>query len=428
MTITEEDTEKKFTDFDVYSSFLINFINIDFLSKLMNVSLYQSDFSSSIGSGDNDQEIIKFFNKFFMSLKKDIRDAPNLNIQVKPILNLVYLNEKVLNLRGDLATTLISYDNIFNHFTRLDTTTKKVVQDIVQNKRINDQEEFRKRLEEVLGIIELYNKFNVVALSNAKKFGALVTDAFQGATDATSWVNGYIETIQDGYSTLSELREMTKKEKFTDYMMFDDDNSVEPISAELIRFLGESFNRFKTGYPTIDRSGGGIESGSVTIISGPSNHAKSIFMINIIKNVIELNEWKENDAVLMITLEDDKFKLLSRTIGIFGNCNATGVKNGYDQVSRILNKNPELESVSKEFWDKQLKETITSVTKNKCRLIMMHSNENSFSMRDVSKFIDKLKMSGINIRLVGVDYLDVNKLHLNFFNCWKPLRAIRTTT
>jgi hypothetical protein len=424
--VSDDNKDDVVSSFDLYNSFLINFVNIKFLSELINVSLYQSDLNVTT---NNEKEVIKFIKKFLYTLKKDIRESNNLDIPHQKYINLIIIIDKILTLKEDSSSMIINYDNIFNHFTKLDTNTKKVIQTIKQTK-IFDNSVFRKKLDEIIKTIQHYNKLKEIALPTMLRLGNLMSESNQGGTDPGLWLSTFLDTLHSGYSNLTEMKELSKDDNLTDYMEFDDDNSVDQIVNELVDFLGESFKRYKTGYEIIDGPSGegSIESGSVSIISGPSNHAKSIFMINIMKNIIEKNEWKENDAVLMITLEDDKFKLLSRVISIFGNTNAGGVKTGYEKTSNLVNKNPALSPHVKSFWKEQLKDSIISTTHNKCKLVLKHSTENSFSMSDVNTFIDKLQMDGTNVRFVAIDYIDVNKLRLNFFNCWKLLRALFTTT
>lgn len=403
--IQEEKTTQTVSSYDLYNSFLVNFVNVEFLSKLIDVSLYPSDLTNSSG---NEQEVIKFVRKFLWDLRKDIKKSNNLDIAPQKYNNLIMTCEKILDLKEDNSSILVNYDNVFSHFTKLDTNTKKVIQK-VQQSRIFDAKVFRKRLDEIIKTIQSYNKMNEVAKPSMLQFGTLMAESFQGGTDVTVWNANYLDILHKAYSNLSALKELSKEDSLTDYMVFDDENSVDSIVDELMDFLSTNFKRYKTGYEIIDGPAGNgtIESGSVSIISGPSNHAKSIFMINIMKGVIEQNEWDENDAVLMVTLEDDKFKLLSRVDSIFGNYNASGVKDGYEKTSIITKNNPELSCHVKSFWKEHFKDSIIETTKNKCKLFLKHSTENSFSMADVNTFIDKLQMDGTNVKFVAIDYIDV---------------------
>jgi replicative DNA helicase len=419
MAIDDEDNKEESNNNShvLYNSFLINFTNIDFLSDFINISLYQSDMSNG-SSGASEQEIFKFMTKFLRNLREDIRNSVNLDIETKQYINLTYTCEKIIKLKEDLTGININYDNVFNHFNKIDTTTKKIIMNVIKN-RFFDNTVFRKKLDETIKTIQIYNRIKEVALPAIGQFGSLIAEANQGGTESTVWLKKFVDTLHGGYSNLSTLKELSKDDKLTDYMVFDNKESVNAVVDDLVGFLSSTFKRYKTGYPVIDEScSGGIESGSVSIISGPSNHAKSIYMINILRNVIEMNDWQENDAVLMITLEDDKFKLLSRVLSIFGKHSAKVIKDGYERTNQIMNKKPALAEHIKSFWKEELTEAIIDVTESKkCKLLLKHDNENSFSMADVNTFIDKLEMDGTNVKFVAIDYLDVmSSSHKGFNN------------
>ncbi|MBC8427608.1 MAG: hypothetical protein H8D97_01820 [Proteobacteria bacterium] len=399
---------KKDTDYDVFSRLLTGYLNKEFLSKLLSMSLYQSDFNSNEG---NDHELIKYFKDFLISLRKDIKEAQNLNINHRVIYSLIDINVALLDLRKNITVRLAGYDTVFNHFTKLDTTARVTIQGVIDNDRIRDTVKFRERLDEIIKLIDVYYKFKKLAMPALRELGALWVESEQSAINPITYVSAVAGMFVNGYSNMSKLSDISDNDKFKNYMIFDNKSSVGPVSKELVKFLSTSFNRYRTGYPVIDKAcGGGIESGSVSIISGPSNHAKSIFMINIIRNVLELNDLKENEALLMVTLEDDKFKLLSRILSIFGNFSAIDIKEGYKYTNNIINKNPDLISVTEDFWNNQINESIISITNNNgktCKLIIMHGDENEFSMTNINKFIDQRKMEGTIIKFVAIDYIDV---------------------
>ncbi|MEO5348920.1 MAG: DnaB helicase C-terminal domain-containing protein [Magnetococcus sp. YQC-3] len=399
----ESFTSKQPSAYDLYNSFLVNFINVEFLSNLINVLLYQSNLNV-INSSEG--EVSTFIKKFLVRLRKDLTNSHNLNLPVLQCRDLINTCEKILTIKNDFSSMVINYDNIFNHFSKLNNSTTTVLKNIQEN-RITETLEFRKKLDDILKAIQTYNKLIEVALPGLLQLGTLMEESNQGGTSPTEWLKNYTDVLHKGYSTLSSLKELSKDETLTDYMIFSDKNSVGPIVKDLMTFLGNSFKRYLTGYPVIDDSAGGIESSSVTIISGPSNHAKSIFMINIVKNILQLNEWKENDAILFVTLEDDKFKLLSRAMSIFGNINNKMVKDSYERTGTLENKNINHRINLDKFWNNKLNESIITITKNSCNLIIKHSVENSFSMNDVNIFIDKMKLEGKNIKFVAIDYIDV---------------------
>ena len=78
------------------------------------------------------------------------------------------------------------------------------------------------------------------------------------------------------------------------------------IVDNTVKYLGSGYAFYKSGYKLIDESIGGIEAANLHLICGPSNNAKSIFMINLLRNMALNNkfEFEPNDLMLYITLED----------------------------------------------------------------------------------------------------------------------------
>jgi len=399
-----EEEKNVVSSYDFYNSFLKSVLNKDFLSNLINVSLYQTDFSSVSGN-HNISGILK---DFLTGIRKDLYNSEGLNVPHNQLKNIINLAVSILELKEDVSTRYINYDTILKiHFPTLDGPTQMIIKNVQQN-RIKDAEEFKTKLDELLLNVRIYKTYEKGVHPTLKKIGAFHASIEQGEMDPTMCNKLYRDIIYEAHGALSELPVLNDNEKRSDFMIFDDDESIPVIAKETNDFLSKTFRRYKTGYDVIDDASGGIESGSVSIISGPSNHAKSIFMINIIKNVIEQNDWKENDAVLFVTLEDDKFKLTARLISIFGNNHAGQVKDVYERVSNMMNENPELASATEGFIGNLVKHSIISTTKDNCKLIIAESKENSYSMADINRQIDTFReRDGINVRFVAIDYIDV---------------------
>lgn len=386
-----------------YNVFLKSVLNKDFLSNLINISLYQIDLDNVSGNSN----VSMTLKDFLRGIKKDLYNSEGLNVPHRQIGSIINLAANILELKEDISTRYIEYDNIDSHFPTLDGPTNMVLKNIKQN-RIKDKEEFNTNLDKLLSNIRIYNTYTKGVNSSLKKIGAWYASLEQDNMDPTMCNKVYRDIIYDAYGNLAELPILNDEEKGSNFMIFDGPESVSSIADELTTFLSKTFRRYKTGYDVIDDASGGIESGSVSIISGPSNHAKSIFMINMVKNIIEINDWKENDAVLFVTLEDDKFKLSARLISIFGNEHAGQVKDIYERVSNVINEDPDLEPTAKGFMANIVNNTIINVTQNRCKLIIAESKENSYSMADINKEIDRFKETqGINVRFVAIDYIDV---------------------
>jgi hypothetical protein len=148
------------------------------------------------------------------------------------------------------------------------------------------------------------------------------------------------------------------------------------------------------------------------MISAPSNSGKSMLLANLSRNIILANyeEWKPQDTILFVTLEDDIMKLTRRLISIYGNINQDSLRSLYRRSFEYIKttSNPEdLIIKLKQIINKTLINSILSATHGRVNLAIKHSSENTFSPNDLTKFIDRLKIEGYNIKLAIVDYIDV---------------------
>lgn len=127
----------------------------------------------------------------------------------------------------------------------------------------------------------------------------------------------------------------------------------------------------------------------------------------IINNV---KDFKPNDTLVFITLEDDCYKLLRRFISIFGNYDADLVRRAWIKSSTLLKREDRCDQTDKKVFDlisTLLTESIQKITGQHVNVVLKHCNENSFSSADACKFIDTLKLQGFNTRALFVDYIDV---------------------
>jgi len=227
---------------------------------------------------------------------------------------------------------------------------------------------------------------------------------------ALNWVKKFKDTILEASNGLSELTVLKKTENLIDYLIFSDEESIKESLSSIFSFLKTSYKTYKTGYDLIDSSLSGIESSSVTVISGPSNHAKSIFMLNIAKNVIEQNDTNDNDAFVFITLEDDINKLFRRILSIFGNYDNVIIKKAFMKASEVLQTNKDSDVFNADsktnietILENITRQSIITVTQGKKKFIIKHSSENSFSMNDAMRFIDSLDLSGSKVKALFID-------------------------
>jgi replicative DNA helicase len=205
------------------------------------------------------------------------------------------------------------------------------------------------------------------------------------------------------------------KFKNSGFFVANDESSDEILSD----FISAEYTVYKTGKVFWDGRIGGIESGSLVLLGAPSNHGKSIFLINLSKDLIEnnLHLFNENDAILFVTLEDSKLKLTRRLLTIFGNYNFTHIKTLYNSLNALIQYtktyHPELLSKTKQEVKNIFKElrgrAILNVTKGKVNFVIRDASNSSekYSVVDLMRDVEKLKNEyGLNVKLVIIDYLN----------------------
>lgn len=398
------------------SSFISQFAKPDIFEDIINVSLFQSDFTTNAVSSSND--ITSLIKSFISEVRKDVNKY---NIQTYiPIQNLVSLmdiTKQILDIRDDIGSRIITYENVKQHFPKRSIFIEKELDKVI-NKRLPNIEEFHKTVDKIILICQSY--YEIVNMKNTlTKFDVFFDTLNNDNINLFNKLIDYKNVIIDSYNSLSNLQTINKAEHLSDYIVLSDNLAFNNISDKLVTFLSNGYNYFKSGYPIIDDNVGGIESSSVHIISGPSNHGKSLMLVNLCRNIIKNNIFADkNDAILYITLEDDIYKLIRRFISIFGNNDAETLRKIFVSASEKLKLRPNLKTNIQEIYNQLLQDSLKDIVDNKCTLILKHSNENTFSPADISRFIDRLSIEGYNTKIVIVDYIDVmvpsNNRYSNF--------------
>ncbi len=395
------------------SIFLSKFVDVDFVQKLSSMLLYQSDLSGSLNV--KSAEVVKFVGQFLYSVNKDVKSLSTNVFNVPNTVVQSYINvaKRILDLRDSVSSRLVTYDNILSHFPKRDVTTDKFLHSIAQN-QINNISDFRNTLDYTLQVMQAYNELREVrkTVSQWLLFTESVT---KDDLSIFNTLKEYKETIIDAYNNLSSLQVLVKEQSLSDYIVLSDAESIKKVATDVVSFLESGFSFFKSGYPLIDDAVGGLESSSVSLITGPSNHAKSIFMINLFFRIVlnNVNQFKKGDCIVFITLEDDAYKLLKRFISIFGNYNADLIRRTWIRASQLLKEEQCNDKVNKKIFDlisELLSNSVKKITEDKVDCIIKHCSENSFSPADAAKFIDTLKMQGYNVKLVAIDYVDVKTM------------------
>ena len=399
----------------ILPTFLSTFINQEFITDLVNVLLYQSDFSSA-NSTIKSSDIVRFINTFITDVNKQITRAPNSTFQLpkKVLLSATNLAREVLQLRENITGKLINYDNVIRHFPKHEMVVGKILNDVVNN-QITNHDDFRTKFDITVQSIQAFNE--VIEISTTLvNWDTFINEATRDDTSSFALLKAYRDLISQSYNELSQLTTLQKQEELDDYIVLHDQHSTKKVVDNLVQFLSSGYNFFKTGYSLLDDNVDGMESATFHLITGPSNHAKSIFMINICKNLLLCNQrdYEKGDVIVYVTLEDDLNKVLRRFISIFGNVDSKITKQlfivastMFKSVSESADKSTVSNMIEKLLTDVINKSIIKHTSNGNCKIIIKHSAENSFSPADATRFIDSLRLQGHNCRALFVDYIDV---------------------
>lgn len=387
-------------------AFISNFVSEEFFIDLINITLYPSQFSSMTVQGNS---IIDQCKKFLIDLSKSC-DTLKLDNSQK-IKNYITIVTTLLTIR-ESGSSIINYDNVFQHITSTDLSVQQLIKTVINNK-INDSQDFRTKIEDIINKISAYYEVysigtGLTAFDNFAKF------ASQPNISVFEAIKNYKDSVIQLYNDLTKLQTLNKYEKEKDYYMISDKNSIKVLAEDIVKHIKKDYGFFKSGYNLFDKYLTGFESSSVIVISAPSNHGKSLFLSGMARNIIKynLNDFKENDTILFLTLEDDKFRLTRRFWSIFGNYKQQSIKKSFRlafesfKALNIIDQETSLDANLKKIYHNVLENSIFKTTQGKVNLIVQHCNENEFSAADLSKFIDRLRVDGINIKIVFLDYID----------------------
>jgi hypothetical protein len=283
--------------------FLSRFINDSFIENMINICLYQSDFTSLSA---RPMDVVNFMNKFLIDVHTEINKCPvsYFNVPKAIILSSIKITQQVLDLREDVTRRLVTYDNVFQHFQKRDLHTEKLLRSVSTN-RLNSSEEFKKVFDIVIQTVQSYNEVQKIR-KTLLYWDSFLEESNKDDLSALNLVKNYRDLVANSYNELATLTTISKVETLDDYILISDQSSTKKVVNNLLSFLDSGYSFYKTGYEIIDDSTGGIEAATMSLITGPSNHAKSIFMINIAKSIAThpKNSFEKGDVIVFITLED----------------------------------------------------------------------------------------------------------------------------
>jgi replicative DNA helicase len=191
------------------------------------------------------------------------------------------------------------------------------------------------------------------------------------------------------------------------------------IIDELNSYINQSFVSFDTGLTIFDNRLNGIESGAVYLIAAPTNHGKTLFLIQTLYSLIasNINHFNEKDAILFVTLEDSNIKVLNRIYSVFGNYqykHLVQLQKNFKILSEyVKNKHPEkigeFNELVKDVYAYIKERSIDKVTKGKVEIFVQDAREkkNEYSVVDIITTIEQLKTLGYNVRAIFIDYVEL---------------------
>lgn len=398
----------------ILRNFISSFASESLMIKLVNVSLYPSDFGNI--SPNQSTNVVGYIIDFLTDLCKV---SKKLNIpNYKAIYDQVDTIKSILNIR-DSGTIAIKYDNINQHLPNLSFHSTKIIKEAIIN-QISNIEQFRNETNDIFSTINAFYEVNQIrqSLHDQSMFFAKMS---QGNMSPIEAIKEYKDITINTYNNLDKLKSVNS-EQVDDCIVIGKEGSEKHWADKLFKYIEVGYSTYKTGYELFDNVVEGIESSSVHLITAPSNHGKSLFMVNMCRNMIttNLDSFEPNDAILFYTLEDDIYKLSRRFISTFGNYKYSVIKRMFENFKYTCHADKSIGSCTSDLAPKMkkmlqnvAKSSMSNVIKNKVSLIIQHYNENTFSASTLANLIERKKLEGYNIKMVFLDYVDVMVSSMN---------------
>ena len=380
-------------------AFFRRFLNHEFFVDLGRAILYPTSLENQIEFLNNTATFIDDVRKTIneLDIKVDIDDEIEFidkTVRIKQVGNIAAMN----------------YSTVDKHFAQSESTIIHNLIKQIKAAPITNDTDYNSVKDFVYARMQAFYELKNItpALNQIDSLSTLIQNQ---ATNPFEALKIYEETVLSAYNSLTNLKQLHKEENFKSFFTLSDEESFKKLTDSVSEYLFSKYNILKTGYRLLDGPFGGVESSSVYVVSAPSNHGKSILLVNILSRILnnELPNFKSNDAILFVTLEDDIYKLLRRFISIIGNQSVDEVKRLF-RYGMQISRRPEYSKYKSQF-EALLSNTVTTTlynrTQGKVSIILKHSEENTFTPTDLAKFIDRLKVDGYNVRAVFADYIDV---------------------
>lgn len=266
--VLEPDSQFIDAEIGIFDTFLVKFLDVDFFAKLVNIGLYQADFTLP-STTSKESDIIKYINDFLNDLSNEIKNSKKLAFAVSPkaYFSYIQLSKQILQAKQDVNSRLMTYDNIERCFPNLDIITTNLINQVRQE-RISSIDAFRVQLETVLLIIKTYNQIKA-SRKIFSKLDEAKNNSVKQNTPVLNFLKEYDDVIAEAYNNRSNFTVLDTQEYISDYLIFNNPQSVDTVINHIRSFFSTKYTVFKTGYELLDTQLNGIESSSVTIITGP---------------------------------------------------------------------------------------------------------------------------------------------------------------
>jgi replicative DNA helicase len=252
-----------------------------------------------------------------------------------------------------------------------------------------EEEEFN----EMVSVV--YSKRKLCELLVGKKhLNELLNDLdLQNYVDEKEIIARWEEQINSLYNRVSEVRRLESIDKITVLNLLEDDYSS--VMSDL-RNTHLGSNTIPTGYRSLDNMlpCKGFEKRRLYLIGGTSGVGKSVLLVNLIRNAIELarpSELGEKDLYLYITGENLIGESLERLY-----CCFTG-----DPYVNVVGNIMEDDNFSLKT---KLRDTLLRFKSN---IEICYVQPKITNLKDIESIFDRVISAGYNLKAVYLDYLDL---------------------
>jgi len=311
-----------------------------------------------------------------------------------------FVNAIIIN--GDLFKDIQEDDEIFTTVYDKVITIEDFVNKLKRSvaKRKVDVNKTLNKILEIINLFDEVEKLSDIARDYEKLLETITTEK---TTSTYSVINHFKTVIQNAYLRIVESK---IKEKGDD--LLSKHSIIEFGSSSIPQLITDyvinQYDVLHTGLEFIDNYIDGFEAGNVYLICAPSNHGKTILLINIAYNIIKKNieKFEKNDVILFVTLEDNKIKLSRRIFSIFGNYPTHLVRRLY----KVIKQTKEYEKACEIFTEME-KQSIKNVTQDKVIFMIQDQADNNYTTADLVEVLTTLKLKNYKVRAIIIDYVDL---------------------